>query len=155
MTDNARSSEDRPFLQNLAALKGLLETTLLSVTDETTSHSIPSTRSEMAAWFLHQRRVRDKMFGDDAKLFGEPSWDILLDLYARRGGKPVSVSSAAVASRVPATTALRWIATLETRGLVFRKPDVDDLRIRWLELTDRGTALLDGVFDAALTGFKQ
>src|SRR5690554_5333957 len=57
-------------------------------------------------------------------LFSDPAWDMLLDLtYARLTGKRVSVSSLCIASRVPATTALRRISDLVFEGLVTRIRD--------------------------------
>jgi DNA-binding MarR family transcriptional regulator len=76
-------------------------------------------------------------------LFGEPAWDILLDLYASEvEGRQVSISSACVASSVPATTALRWLNTLADSGLVARAPDGSDARRSNLELTPLGRSSL-------------
>lgn len=83
------------------------------------------------------RRARTQIFGTDADLFAEPAWDILLDLFvASAEGTPVSVSSACIAAAVPSTTALRWLATLETRGLLERTTDPADGRRCYLRLTE-------------------
>jgi len=83
---------------------------------------------------LKWRDSRDRFF--DADLFGEPAYDMLLDLFmAEEDGKAVSVSSACVAARVPQTTALRWINVLERRGLIERTPDPGDGRRQLLKLT--------------------
>ena len=44
---------------------------------------------------------------------------------------------------VPQTTALRWIAHLERRGLVIRRPHPTDLRIVFIELTETARARLE------------
>lgn len=81
------------------------------------------------------RRRRDHLF--DADLFGEPAWDLLLDLFvATREGRPVSVTSACIAANVPTTTALRWISALEAKGLVVRENDPRDARRALLRLTE-------------------
>ncbi|MBB6122437.1 winged helix DNA-binding protein [Sphingobium subterraneum] len=80
------------------------------------------------------RRRRDEMFGRE--LFGEPAWDMMLDLFTARGrGERISVSSLCVAASVPATTALRWISLLTERGIVVRDDDPADRRRVFIDLT--------------------
>jgi hypothetical protein len=84
---------------------------------------------------LHERRRRNSVF--DAELFGEPSWNILLDLFvAQVNAKKISVTSACIAADVPPTTALRWLTVLEQNGLVQRLDDEFDQRRTWVGLTD-------------------
>jgi len=72
-------------------------------------------------------------------LFSDPAWDMLLDLtHARLSRKRVSVSSLCIASRVPATTALRRISDLVSQGLALRVRDEADGRRVFVELTDEG-----------------
>ena len=72
-----------------------------------------------------------------AEMFGEPAWDMLLDLYLASGdGKSISVSSACIASRAPATTALRWLRRMEQLGLVARVNDDSDRRRVYVTITD-------------------
>lgn len=60
----------------------------------------------------------------DPGLFSDPAYDILLTLLAAEDDRrPVAVSDSVRSANVPATTALRWIKLLETRGLVTRSPD--------------------------------
>ncbi|MBX9886020.1 MAG: winged helix DNA-binding protein [Novosphingobium sp.] len=94
-------------------------------------------------WLVLARRAyadrsrRNHLF--DADLFGEPAWDLLLDLFvATHEGRPVSVTSACIAANVPTTTALRWISALEAKGLIERANDPRDARRALLRLT--GTA---------------
>ena len=76
--------------------------------------------SEMVRGILKARQLRADHLGDD--LFADPAWDMLLDLFASTlEGRDVTVSSLCVASRVPHTTALRWVTTLEQRGMVVRE----------------------------------
>lgn len=103
-------------------------------------------KNVLAKWILRQRRRRDNFFSAD--LFGEPAWDMLLELYAHAlDQRRISISALCTASGVPATTALRWIGNLERAGLIVRRNDPTDLRRVWLELTSDGSSAVDQYFD--------
>lgn len=86
---------------------------------------------------LNLRQYRRAIFGPT--LFGEPSWDMLLELYdAHLNGRRERVSALCVASGVPASTALRWIDHLEKEGWINRATDPNDLRRPYVELSGRG-----------------
>lgn len=86
-----------------------------------------------------------------ADLFGEPTWDILLDLYvATRESRPVPTTSACIGAHVPPTTALRWLRILEARGLVEREEDGRDGRRTFVRLSVQGLAAMEGWLHAAL-----
>lgn len=94
-----------------------------------------------------ERRRRRRFFDED--LFGEPSWDILLDLYiASCDDRTVPTTSACIGSNVPPTTALRWLRILEARGLVERQGDNADGRRTFVALSDKGRALMEGFLDS-------
>lgn len=95
------------------------------------------------------RRRRDRHLPGD--LFGEPTWDILLDLYvATRENRPVPTTSACIGANVPPTTALRWLRILETRGLVEREEDGRDGRRTFVRLSAHGLAAMDDWLHVAL-----
>jgi DNA-binding MarR family transcriptional regulator len=72
-------------------------------------------------------------------VLGEPCWDILLDLaHARFTCADISVTSACLASGVPATTALRCLTILEEHGLLTRSPSPKDRRSSVVRITDLG-----------------
>jgi PAS domain S-box-containing protein len=86
---------------------------------------------------LAKRRLRTRFFEDE--MFGEPAFDLLLDLFAQElAGRDTYTTSAAVASGAPLTTALRQIAMLVERGLIARDPDPTDRRRVRLRMTDPG-----------------
>ena len=90
------------------------------------------------------RRRRQQVFGERADIFGEPAWDMLLDLYiALHEDKPVTVSNACLSSGAATTTGLRWVATLAERGLVERIPDPKDGRRFFVRLTAEASALVE------------
>ena len=79
-----------------------------------------------------------------ANLFGEPAWDMLLELYASAiEQRRISITSLCIASGVPATTALRWISVLERERLVERRNDPLDGRRAYMSLSTKG---LDAMF---------
>lgn len=74
-----------------------------------------------------------------AELFGEPCWDMLLDLFAAHfDGAQICVSSLCIAAGVPSTTALRHLALLEKHALVVRRTDTADRRRVIIALTATG-----------------
>ncbi|MBN8502214.1 MAG: winged helix DNA-binding protein, partial [Sphingomonadales bacterium] len=85
---------------------------------------------------IRQRHLRARFF--DGDLFGDPAWDMLLDLTAARAEHTrVSVTSLCIASGVPPTTALRWIGQMIDAGLFQRVEDDADRRRAFITLTDK------------------
>lgn len=98
---------------------------------------------------IRARRLRDRFF--EAKLFADPAWDILLDLYAahlERG--EVSVSSLCYASATPPSTGLRWITVMTEAGLLDRLADPRDKRRQLICLTAPAIAAMDAYFACVL-----
>lgn len=95
------------------------------------------------------RRSRDRHISCD--IFGEPAWDILLDLYTQQSaGKRVSVSSACIGAAVPPTTALRWLSALEQQDLIVRATDNVDKRRAYIDLSPLGKSKIEEIlFDIA------
>lgn len=92
------------------------------------------------------RRIRDSLFG--AQLFGEPSWDILLDLFiAERRGKKLPVTTVCIGAQVPSTTALRYIGLLVECGFVQREFDPRDSRRIFLRLSPLGLKRMTSFFE--------
>ncbi|EAQ30101.1 hypothetical protein NAP1_04975 [Erythrobacter sp. NAP1] len=105
--------------------------------------------AEFAREAYTMRRRRGTIF-DNQELFGEPAWDILLDLYiAHVERKTVSVSSACIGSAAPPTTGLRWLGVLTEEGLIVREHDPEDQRRVLVRLTERGLAAMDEHFASA------
>lgn len=99
------------------------------------------TLGRLAKEIVRCRRRRDSVFGGE--LFGEPAWDILLELFASEWSEQkLSVSGACYASGVPPTTGLRWLLRLEKEGWVQRRIDPYDGRRSWVALTDRGLDMM-------------
>lgn len=87
---------------------------------------------------IRQRQARSRYF--DGELFADPAWDMLLDLTAARAEhRRVSVTSLCIASGVPPTTALRWIAQLVAVNVFQRVEDDADRRRAFVALTDKAS----------------
>jgi len=94
----------------------------------------PEVSAATVSWLIRARRERARFLSPD--LLTDPAWDMLLDLlYAELANKPVSVSSVCIASGAAQSTGLRWLKTLEQRGLVVRKFDACDGRRNFVELS--------------------
>lgn len=90
--------------------------------------------AEAARRHLEMRRQRRAYMPHE--LFGEPAWDMLLDLFiADRESKSISISSACIASGGSATTALRWLTRLEAMSYVERVSDTSDRRRMFVRIT--------------------
>lgn len=103
---------------------------------------------KLAVTLYGLRRKRDAACARRG-LFGEPGWDILLDLYiADRRRMEVQVSSVCLDAGVPSTTILRWISRLEEEGLIYRIADSSDARRRYVRLTESGHDMMRNVLRA-------
>ncbi len=97
--------------------------------------------TEIAIGILKLRRARERSYPN---LFNDPSWDILIDLYASAGrNRLVSITSACLASVAPTSTALRHIDRLIAQNLIQRIEDARDRRRIYLTLTGRGLRLTE------------
>lgn len=106
-------------------------------------------RARRVRQYLAQRRRRDQFFPSD--LFADPAWDMLLDLYAAHHERSrISISSLCIAAAVPATTALRWIKTMEDAGLFVRSHDQFDGRRVYIELSEDARSRMDAYFKSIL-----
>jgi DNA-binding MarR family transcriptional regulator len=85
------------------------------------------------------QEARSSIFGD--AVMPEPAWEMLAELMrARLAGQHLSVTSLALSSKSPMTTALRRIEDLIQGGLAVRLPDPADRRRTYVELTPDGMA---------------
>ena len=90
---------------------------------------------ELARQNYDDRRRRTKIFRSE-ELFGEPAWDILLDLFiSEHEQRRLSVSAVCIGARAPSATALRYLAMLQDADLVERIRDACDGRRSHVQLT--------------------
>lgn len=101
--------------------------------------------SRFARGLIACRRRREAVLGEH--LFGEPCWDMLLDLFAAHDeAVNVSESSLCIAATVPSTTVLRWVRAMVEEGTFVERRDPNDGRRVWIalapEMADRMRMLL-------------
>lgn len=100
------------------------------------------------------RGCREAELGVD--LFGEPAWDMLLDLFISAGEhRRLSVSALCIGSRCAAATALRYLGLLECHGLVQRAPDATDARRSFVAMTPAGLRRMEQLLLCTLQGHAE
>jgi len=96
--------------------------------------------ADRARALLAQRRCRDAAAGPLAELFGEPGWDMLLNLFiAYEEGRALPEAAIADVMGVRAAVAIRWLEVLIERGLVRRIGGEGPPAV---SLTEAGTVLV-------------
>jgi hypothetical protein len=116
---------------------------LAKLAREAEGESEAQVSAAMVRRLIRLRRDRDRHFPAD--LFGDPAWDMLLDLTAARmEGVDVAVSSLCVAAAVPTTTALRWVRSLSEAGVFVRRTDPGDARRAFITLSDQAHEAMIG-----------
>lgn len=92
------------------------------------------------------RGARYTVLGE--RLFSDPAWDILLELYAAKlGQRSISLSDLSRATGTPPSTTVRWVAALEERGLVSSTIDPADPARVQLKLTTEGASKMQRLAD--------
>ena len=95
---------------------------------------------------LQARRQRGQFF--NMRLFSDPAWDMLLELYvAALTQRKLTVSRLSERSLTPLTTTLRWIAALEAEGIAKREVNPLDRRQIFIILTNRAVVLINSYFE--------
>ena len=129
---------DEPDWQSLMAKLAEIEARLDTLPQAPPSEGLSDDKLAVIATSIYRaRRRRLEYF--DADLFAEPAWDMLLDLFVNKAlGRRISTTSLCLAANVPQSTGLRYLALLEAKALVRRRPAPDDGRVTLVDLTPRG-----------------
>lgn len=99
------------------------------------------------------RRGRDAALG--RRLFSDPAWDLLLELYAAGlGNRRMTVSDLAKVIDLPQSTTARWIGALVEHGLVLSwAAHVDDAQLQ-IHLSPRGAREMQRLMDYWRSAFE-
>lgn len=145
MEDLREGSQGKRVGMAVQRLQEQLDELRVSLTSEAgerpTEEVDDATIDRLVREVVRSRRRRESHF--QGELFGEPAWDILLELYAaEQSHQKLSVSSVCVASAVPPTTALRWVEKMEREGWLRREADPHDARRSWVFLTEQASTAM-------------
>jgi DNA repair protein RadC len=89
---------------------------------------------ENARTTMRRRILRRQLLGAP-DLFGEPAWDMMLDLFIHQSvGELVPMSSLGVVADMPHSSALKLIQRLCNAGLLVRVPDARDGRRNFVKI---------------------
>lgn len=103
----------------------------------------------IAQAILQLRRQRKDEF--DESLFGEPAWEMLLELYVRDASGTVSTVAELLAnSDASDSTAVRWLFHLDKLGFVTRRAHPLDAKTEFVDLTVEVKAALERHLATAL-----
>ena len=94
------------------------------------------------------RRRRDDIFGRD--LFGDPAWNILLELYLAELEDRKMLLSHVAEDEVSPSTVLRWLNKLEREGWIRREPDPTRGRRIYAVLTTKASKAMRSYVDDLL-----
>jgi len=141
----ARARRNRKVVQTspiaLEIVQGFLAARGAGGGEQAPEGPLPLDLTAFARHLYKERRARDEMLGGD--LFGDPMWDLMLELYAAAGeGEKVSVSSACAASGAPASSAIRYIKAMTKRGLLVRDDCPTDARRVYVRLSNHGRQVM-------------
>ena len=94
-----------------------------------------------AKWLREVIRARSRRsVYFSSKLFSDPAWDLLLNLYlAELRQLRIAVTDLGSLAGIPLTTVLRWIDALMKEGLIVRQKDPYDARRVFVGLTNVGS----------------
>ena len=113
--------------------------------------SVQGITSDIVRGICELRSKRADAF--PAKLFGDATWDILLQLYAARlESQRLSITRLTKLCGLPATTVLRRLGVLEEEGLVTRAGDPFDGRRIYVALSFAGSEAMERCFAASGLG---
>lgn len=115
------------------------------------SNGGPPPGQDLAMRLYRERRERDRVLASPGVAMSEPSWDMLLMLYALHGAEPpLAVSNVTEAGGNASTTGLRHLQALEGAGLVCRHDDPRDRRRTLIELSHLGMTRMRLVLEALM-----
>lgn len=136
-TNHILLTKEHGLYEQQFALKSL-DVSVAAIYPESHSDLNSELREALLA-MIAVRRARHRYFASN--LFGEPAWNMLLDLaLSRLTGRNVDVTSACIASGSPTTTGLRALAALEASGHAVRRSDPTDGRRFFVVITDKSFA---------------
>lgn len=98
---------------------------------------------------LRQRMLRKQLIGTP-ELFGEPAWEMLLDVFIHESErKPLPTTSLCVTAGMPMSSALRLVQRMCDTGMLTKVPDPFDGRRSFVKLTPAMAHKLRAYFETS------
>lgn len=150
----AQGDADMPAAQDLIAGEALQKILqqfhhVCQSLDLAQDHEIDATTASFARLLLKINTAQRRVMADDSTIFGDPAWNIMLDLFvSQHNGRGVTVGDACIASGAPTTTGLRYIERLVSIGLIERHCARHDARVKELRLTEAGFVKMTAMLSA-------
>lgn len=111
-----------------------------------------SPRRLVAVSFIIKSRTDRKKYLP-SRLFSEPAWDMLLNLYATAIEKrSVGISALCEAAHVSCSTGERWITALENDDLIVRSISAKGRPADSVTLSEKGWLAMDSYFEGMSSG---
>jgi hypothetical protein len=144
----------RETIETLAQRVAELEARALEVGEPPRSLGFSDDKLATIAMSIYRSRQRRALYFG-AALFGEPAWDMLLDLFiAKVRGARVSTTSLCLSANVPQATGLRWVGMIVKAELARRYRAPDDARLKLVEITPEGFRLMRRCVSENVTRFE-
>ncbi|SMQ76614.1 DNA repair protein RadC [Sphingopyxis terrae subsp. ummariensis] len=97
-------------------------------------HGLDSQFLQNARATIRKRMLRRQLLGAN-ELFGEPAWDMLLELFVHEcEGRQLSMSSLCTTAAIPESSAMRLAQRMCDAGLLERRPDPADGRRSFMKI---------------------
>lgn len=104
----------------------------------------PPTAEQVRA-VIESRQRRELIFASN--FFFDPGWDLLLELYASAlEYRSPTIGELTRSVKIPGSTVLRWLDTLDQQKLLTRSDDLRDSRKVRIGLSEKGKSLMERYF---------
>lgn len=137
--------EDRASFAHFSAVMADVQARIQAISGDAGGVPVPvpprvPTPRECAAMILQSRREVRRLAGEDADLFGDPAWEIILAVFEAEGGQADAVLLESIGLSPHNLVGRRWVALLIERGWIERT------EAGHLCVTDKSRAMLHGYF---------
>jgi hypothetical protein len=142
-TNRDRAAPSPPITRAIVPISG--------ETSDETHLTDPRHREKQILEIIQARAARPAFLNVD--IFHDPAWDMLLALFAANlGGRSMTVGSLCLASRIPESTAKRYIKYLGGQGLLLQEGEEDYEERGNVQLSKKGIGGMESYFDHLNSG---
>lgn len=140
------SAEDVGHLKRLLSLVGTAHEASIGAPISEVHTNDGEVLHRRAQWIRAFRLKRHELLPE--ALFGEPAWDVLIELFLAHDRERMAITVLADRAGVALTTLLRWLNYLSDLDLISVLKNPTDARMSFIELTGKGLAAMTRFFRA-------